>query len=333
MKINSSILNLRAVVRYVLLIPFALAVSLPVQAVSQKTAADRFSQIRTDHWQPGQVRFDTHRWVEVIVGDLPLVISVPHGGLVHAEQIADRDCNDVGRVVRGVDRHTMETARAIEAVFLREYGKRPTFVIAHLSRRKVDQNREIRLATCGDPVGEAAWHYYHASIDSALAYTVGQFGHSALIDLHGHGHENQRLELGIMLNPEQLQDAYKGRHIEALTKRSSLHNYLAHHPAATFRDVVFGKHAFGSLLYRHGVPGTPARQDPHPVKGEKFFSGGYITERYTSPEYPTVYGWQIECHYRGIRDTDANREAFATALGKAYFGFVKQFPFQLQQVQ
>lgn len=313
---------------------FALTVSVffSAQAQTDTRIGGRTETVDTGHWKPGQVRFDTNRWVEVIVGDMPLVISVPHGGLVHAEAIADRDCNDVGRVVRGVDRHTMETARAIERVFLRKYGKRPTFIIAHLSRRKVDQNREIRLATCGDPVGEAAWHYYHASVDSALAYTVGQFGHSAFIDLHGHGHANQRLELGVMLTKDHLQDAYRDRHLDALAKRSSLYNYLVHHPHVAFKDIIFGRHAFGSLLYRHGVPATPARQDPHPVGDEKFFSGGYITERYTSADYPTVYGWQIECHYRGIRDNEANREAFAEALGKAYYGFTDKFPFHVKKM-
>src|SRR5690606_11377531 len=155
----------------------------------------------------------------------------------------------------------------------------------------------VLFRSCGNPLAEEAWHYFHSSIDSALADAVQAFGSAVYIDLHGHGHANQRLELGYSLTKENLQDVYKGRNVEALAKSSSMQNYLKKHTSITFKDILFGKTAFGTLIYKQGVSATPASQDPHPVGDEAFFSGGYNTRRYTSKDYPCVYGWQIESNY------------------------------------
>lgn len=284
-----------------------------------------------DQWQPGQIRFDERKWTEVIVGDMPLVISVPHGGAVHAEEIPDRNCSDVGRVVRGADMRTIETARAIQDAFQKKYNKRPYMVISHLSRRKVDHNREIELATCGDPIAQEAWHYYHSSIDSALAHVVEQFGHTFFVDLHGHAHPNQRLELGYALTKNNLQDAFANRHVEKLAEGSSLNNYLQQHPTITLHELLFGPNAFGTLMYNEGIASTPAMQDPHPVGDEAFFAGGYITRKYTSSDYPSVYGLQIEAQFKGIRDTPSNRRVFAEAFADAITKFSEKFPFNPSQ--
>lgn len=284
--------------------------------------------INVDNWQAGQVRYDDRKWTEVIVGDMPLVISVPHGGAIHADEIADRNCNDLGRVIRGADMRTIQTARAIQAAFQKKYNKRPYIVISHLSRRKVDHNREIELATCGDPLAQEAWHYYHASIDSTLAHVVQHFGHTVFVDLHGHAHPNLRLELGYTLTKNNLQSAFAGRNVNRLAERSSVNNYLQHNPAVTLHDMLFGPDAFGTLMYNEGIASTPALQDPHPVGDEAFFAGGYITRKYTTSQYPTVYGWQIEAQFKGIRDTPANRRVFSEAFADAIVAFSEKFPFK-----
>ena len=275
------------------------------------------------HWKAGAVHFDANKWTEVIVGDMPLVISVPHGGALNPDEIPDRVCKGAVTVTDG---RTIQTVRAIEAAFLEKYNKRPYIVISHLSRKKVDQNREIEIATCGNALAKQGWNTFHASIDTALADAVKQFGHAVYIDFHGQSHPNLRLELGYSLTKENLQAIYEGKEIDQ-AKRTSMQNYLRKHTDVTLQELLFGDRAFGSLIYALGAAATPAAQDPHPVADEAFFSGGYNTRRYTSERHPEVYGWQIEANNKGIRDTEENRKTFAFVFVQAFTEFMETNPF------
>jgi len=270
-----------------------------------------------DRWKAGDVLFDENRWVEVIVGDMPLVIAVPHGGAVKPDEVSDRGCKGV----KQTDRNTIQTARAIEAAFVKKYNKRPFIVISHIARVKVDQNRDLPEATCGNPLSEKAWYSFHSRVDTALALAVEQFGDAVFIDLHGHGHPNQRLELGYALTKEDLTEAFNDQNLEALAKRSSLKNIVRKNANVNFKELLFGKDAFGSLMYKRSILVTPSIQDPHPVNEEKFFAGGFNTRKYTSEKYPMVYGWQIECNYKGIRDSESNRTRFGEAFADAFLEF------------
>ncbi|WP_161554486.1 N-formylglutamate amidohydrolase [Sinomicrobium soli] len=280
-------------------------------------------QLDISGWEAGQVYFDEDEWTEVITGDIPLVITVPHGGAKKPEGMADRTCkDDRGRIVRGTDSYTQEVSRFIREVFQEKYNKQPYIIINHVARSKVDQNRDLHYAACGDEKGMQAWHNFHSAADSALAHAVRKFGYAFYIDLHGHGHSNQRLELGYSLTKGDLQKAFKREDLKKYAAKSSMANYIKKHPDADIWELLFGKHAFGTYIYREGIPATPAVQDPHPAEDESFFSGGYNTRRYTSPDYPDVFGLQIEMHYRKARDSRANIRAFAQSLARAYFDFI-----------
>jgi len=274
------------------------------------------------HWNDGEVLFDPEGWTEVLVGDIPLVISVPHGGYIKDLRIEDRDCSEHGRVVKGADSNTIATARAIQQVFWETYGKRPYFIISRLSRNKVDQNRDVALGACGDPLATQAWNFYHGAIDRALSRAKKDSQWAIFIDLHGHAHKNPRLELGYSLNREQLSKAYTKKGLGELGGKSSLGNLISA-KGTDFHQLLFGPQAFGSLMMDRGIAATPSLGDPHPLEGEKFFAGGYNTRHYTTAEYPNVFGWQIECNFKGIRDTDANRMKFASALAESYFEYIK----------
>jgi len=290
------------------------------QAISGQALADLDAQ-----WKPGEVLLDREGWTEVLVGDMPFVISVPHGGYIKDGRIPDRACSEQGRVVKGADSNTIATARAIQQVFWETYQKRPYFIISRLSRNKVDQNREIGLGACGDPLATQAWNFYHGAIDKALSQAKGDSGWAIFIDLHGHGHKNPRLELGYGLNREQLSSAFQKKGLGKLGGGSSLGNLISE-TGADVHGLLFGPQAFGSLMMARGIAATPSLADPHPVEGEKFFAGGYNTRRYTTADYPNVFGWQLDCNRKGIRDSDANRMRFAQALAESYFEYIATLP-------
>lgn len=267
---------------------------------------------------PGKAAFGTDRYVEAIGGDLPIVLTSPHGGRLRPTEIPDRT-----EGVRDMDANTQELARALAAELLARSGRHPHLVASHLHRVKLDPNREIKEAAQGSPLAERTWREFHAAIQGALAAAVAQHGFAFLIDLHGHGHPIARLELGYALGAEQLNQsdaAFDRAGLIALSTLRDLHAKSGGSPAALLR----GPGSLGDLFVRGGIDATPSPQIPQPGKGP-FFSGGYIVRTYAAaPDTPQVDGLQIECHRAGIRDTAANRARFARVAADVLTAFLRE---------
>lgn len=262
-------------------------------------------------WEVGRTYRDEQNRTEFTVGNIPLVISVPHGGSHMPNDIPDRDCPDV---VKAFDIKTIELAREIEVAFLKKYGVRPFIVICNISRKKIDQNREIEVATCGNEEMKKVWHNYHNYLDTALSIATKQFGSCTFIDLHGHGHAKQRLEIGYLIKAEDLVALGTKKEKPDLRSVSSVNNLpLSDKKDISFKDLMIGEKSFGTLMANQGIAAIPSKQDPFPVGDDKYFNGGYNTKRYTSANYPKISGWQIESNYKGVRD-EAGRPAFAKAF-------------------
>lgn len=84
--------------------------------------------------------------------------------------------------------------------------------------------------------------------------------------------------------------------------------------SAKARGVRVHLRALGTRLALAGYPAVPSAADPAPNEGAPYFSGGYNTERHESRAGGAVDAVQLECNLAGVRDTPANRRAFADAL-------------------
>lgn len=260
-------------------------------------------------------RTDESNWIEVKSGNMPLVISAPHGGTIEPEGIPDRTCRGATTVR---DRNTTELAREIGFHLEAEYDLKPYIVAALISRKKIDLNRDIELATCSHPKMKNVWTDYHDHLEQAIAEAIEEFGGVVFIDLHGHGHQKQRLELGYLLSKEELKESYNDADAaEELSGKSSLRNLVEGSDRLNFQELLTGEDAFGTLMENEGVPSVPSLDDPYPLAGDAYFTGGYNTRRYTSADYPELFGWQIEANYDGVRNSDENRNLFAKAFSKA----------------
>lgn len=255
--------------------------------------------------EPGRSVFGEKKYIEAIPGDLPLVISAPHGGRETPEEIATREAGVVQ-----IDMNTQELARAIADEFRARTGHRPHLVICRLHRQKLDCNREIVEAAAGNAAAEKAWTEYHAFIDEALKAAVAQGGRAFYIDLHGHGHKDKRLELGTLHTQELL--AKPDAEINAAARAGSLRR-IAERSKLPYVELLRGPRSLGALLQAEGFPCTPSPE--RPVPNLPFFQGGYSVRRHVAADAP-VAGLQIECNNEGVRDTSANRERFAAALVK-----------------
>ena len=153
---------------------------------------------------------DANGWTSYFQGSMPLVISVPHGGGINLPDVKDRSCE--GAVIV-TDNNTKELSYEISEAFYKFYGLRPYLVVCNLVRKDVDQNREINEGTCGNALMEIPWNNFHNYIDTALAEAVRKYGACLYIDLHGHGHPDQRLELGYLINDKKLASFYNQEEI------------------------------------------------------------------------------------------------------------------------
>lgn len=262
---------------------------------------------------------DKEGWTAYLKGTMPLVISVPHGGTLNLGEVADRSCEGAVTVT---DSYTKELAMEIADQLQKFKGQLPYLVICNLIRKDIDQNRDKSEATCGDSRMEGPWEVFHSQIDDAIDEAISKFGHCIYIDLHGHGHPEQRLELGYMLSDKELKEIYQTKQTPA--KQHSLSNYLtASKGTLELHDLLFGPEAFGTLMAKEGFPAVPSAQDPFPQEGQKYFNGGYNTRRYTAANRPQVVGWQIESNMKGVRDK-AGRPVFAAAFTKVITQYIEQ---------
>lgn len=264
---------------------------------------------------PGESYMGRNGYVQYLPGDLPVVLSAPHGGDLHPAEIPDRTYGTTGQ-----DRQTLDLALRIREEIKELTGSYPYIVLSRLHRLKLDPNREIVEAAQGDPESERAWWEYHTFLEEATDLVEGGFGEGLYIDLHGHGHDIDRLELGYLLSSNDLANSDEVLAGANFINKSSF-RALGLKPGADFAELIRGPNSLGSLLETWGVPAVPSQNQPNPG-GNPFFSGGYNTARHGSRDGGSVSGVQIECNYPGIRDSPVNRRAFAQDLAEvlaAYF--------------
>tara|TARA_R110000764_G_scaffold70045_9_gene144840 strand:+ start:11196 stop:12293 length:1098 start_codon:yes stop_codon:yes gene_type:complete len=276
----------------------------------------------SDHSETGEVPqinedIFEESWLEAKTGNMPLVISAPHGGEISPQEISNRACGTNSR-----DNNTAQLSLEIENVF-NQYGKQPYLIVAQIARTKIDLNRDLSEATCGNSLMNTTWNRYHQYIEEALASAIKEFGYALYIDLHGQSHPVRRLELGYLLSKLDLKDNYDQTNPNAtLAEKSSIKNLLELNGNLNFRELLIGENALGTLLQNAGFPSVPSLDDPFPQADDPYFNGGYNTRRYTSSDHPKVFGLQIEANFQGVRDSEENRKKFSEAFVQSIMNYL-----------
>lgn len=272
--------------------------------------------------QAQEIIFGTNNYVEYQLGTLPVVISVSHGGQLEPSTIPDRTCNNP---VFAVDAFTVETALEMKQKLFALTGCYPHIVISHLKRSKLDPNRNVNDGACGHQEAIIAWQEFHNFIADARNTANEQYNdHTFFVDLHGHGNPIQRIELGYLLYDYELElsdntlntNQYVNYSAIKYLALSNVNNY-------THAELLRGPFAFGTLLANHNFPSVPSESIPFPGTTSNYFSGGYITANHTCyhPDAP-INGLQMELNFNNIRDTPANRAAFAEAFAQVFITYM-----------
>ena len=256
-------------------------------------------------------KYGHKKFVEYIPGDIPLIISAPHGGRINPSDIPDRK---YGTTV--MDTNTDKLARLIAAEFKEKYGKTPHVIICDLRRSKVDCNRDLKEGAQGNPDAEKTWHSFHDFIKEAQKKILEKHKFGFYVDLHAHGHAIQRLELGYLLKGKELK--YDDKKINKLVDKSSIKT-LSGLSRESFAEILRGKNSLGAFFAVHKIPSVPSPMHPHPGDN-KYFNGGFNTREYCKEKFS---GLQVECHIKGVRNTDKSRKEFASIFNKVMIKYLK----------
>ena len=272
----------------------------------------------------GKSYLEPRSYIEYIAGDAPLVIIAPHGGAMLPTELPDRACSVC---VITNDSNTQDLAVAVVDSFYARTGARPHLVLNRLHRRKFDGNRERAEATGGNSALDATWAWMQAAIDTAThrvstasrSSEVGNLaGRGLVIDLHGHGHSINRLELGYLLSAQTLRLSDASLDASSELSHSSIARLVSDAKSGQ-RGVALlrGANSLGALLSAAGYASIPSPSVPAPQVGEEYFDGGFNTQRNGSSSGGLLDAIQIESQFTGVRDSAINRARFAGALSAA----------------
>jgi N-formylglutamate amidohydrolase len=261
---------------------------------------------------PGEVYFDSTGFVEYRAGNLPLIFSAPHGGNLEPESIPDRMCD--GCVLVN-DAWTKPITEGVYDRIVKLTGCYPHVIINLLRRSKFDANRDIEEAATGNEIVEQSWRGYHGFIDAAKTQVREEYKRGLFLDIHGHAHTKQRIELGYLLSGFELRMEDSDLNAELLVAESSIRTLAADNIGLNkHAQLLRGEDSMGTLLEDKGFPAVPSLLDPFPLSSDSYFSGGYNTVRHGSRDNQgAIDAIQIEMN-QDIRFDDSTRLVLIDSL-------------------
>lgn len=230
-------------------------------------------------------------------GQLPILLSGPHGGQEKIPQAPPRSNKGAFRFTTGRDVNTDILVDAIaDELQARFDGKRPFVVRAKFHRRYLDVNRRPGDAYEA-PAAQAVYEAYHAALAGYCAEIRRQWGHGLLLDVHG---QVARVDAVV-------RGTNDGKTDELLRRRFG-------------EGAHFGPQSLIGRLAESGLKVHPT------AAGEKelpSFRGGYIVQTYGSHERFAIDAVQLEFG-SNLRRTDAVRET-ARKAAEAIERFARQY--------
>lgn len=277
------------------------------------------STIPPGPYTPGRSYFGRNDYIEYIAGNAPVIYSAPHGGALTPSDIPDRtDARCGGSATTATDLNTVELVHAMQQRHLARHGTYPHIVINHLARRKLDANRTLVEAACGNAAALIALAEWHDFIDVAKAAVQQASSRGWYMDMHGHGHAIQRLELGYLLSSAQLDLPDATLDANRVYQDTASMRTVSEAASISFSALLRGPASLGTMYASNGFPSLPSASDPRPG-ADAYFTGGDNTRRHGCGAEASalggstggsICGVQVEANFAGVRDTPANRDRF-----------------------
>ena len=245
-------------------------------------------------------------------GNIPLILSIPHGGDITPSEISNRTYG-----VTVTDSNTVELGIAIRNYFYANYNIRPYVIINNLKRTKLDANRDRVEAAQGNIYAERAFDEFHFYIENAREDIISKFGTGVLFDIHGHGinpdgFNDLRTWIGYLLTSDELDNS--NDYIDQNISINDVSIYsLLNSSGQSLSDLLSGPSSLGALFEENNYSALPSPESRSP-EGMRYFSGGYNTFRYGTNRNFNFSSIQLEFPFQGLRDTPQSRSLFAATF-------------------
>ena len=272
-------------------------------------------------YQSAKVYFGRENYIEYHAGNLPIILSAPHGGQLTPDEISDRT---YGTFV--TDLNTYELTKTIMDSMIVRFGGYPHVILCKLKRTKLDANRDSIEAAQENKYALRAWQEYHHYIEVAKKKITNDQGSGLFLDIHGHGINpdgfyDLRTWLGYLISSEELDQSNGVLNTNSYQSKSSISAWVDS-SSYSFIEVLRGKVSFGSILDSLGYKSLPSINDLSP-DGMRYFSGGYNTARHGSRSGGVISSIQIELPKPGIRDNQSTWSSYSKALNSTISEFYK----------
>lgn len=219
---------------------------------------------------------DYKEYIEYESGTMPLIISVPHGGMAECKEIPKRLTG-----VLGIDKGTIELAKDLIRMVTNiaenrnHLRKKPAYVISHVRRSKIDLNRsKLEAHDVNSPLAGEIYHLYHEKIKELVFDNITNYQYSLLIDIHGfesHKRPQGYRDVDLILGTDNLQT-------------------LSSTPIPK-RD--WNKNVRGKIIKKFlelDIPIAPG----HQRRNEYVLKGGFTTLTYGASKIPNSQALQME---------------------------------------
>ena len=232
-------------------------------------------------------------------GDLPILLSAPHGGIVEVPGIPRRKGEGLPRggagFFAGTDANVDRIAEATSTALERKSGKKPYVVIARFRRTQVDANRPPSIGY-EDPRAKPYYDAYHDSVARYAGAIRKRWGRGILLDIHGQGSARDTLFRGTQ----------NGKTVSLLVQRYG-------------EKALNGPESLFGLFASRGWKVFPS----HGEKEQSGFTGGYIVRTYSDPEKYGLDAVQLE--FGGDFRSRDQIEATAATLSDAVLDFARRY--------
>ena len=234
--------------------------------------------------------------VSATSGDLPIILSAPHGGKEALPGVSQRQGGGVARFSTGRDTRTDDLADLVAAEFEKNFHAKPFAVIARFERKYVDVNRPSHAAFESDR-GKSHYDGYHGALSDIIRRVRERWGSGLLLDLHGEGSDADAIYRGTQ----------NGKTVRSLMQRFG--------PAA-----VNGKQSVLGQMAKLGYKVLPG---PGAEDGERRYVGGYIVQNYGSHQPAGIDAIQLE--FGANLRSRANLDRTARDLALAIEAFAREY--------
>lgn len=235
--------------------------------------------------------------VTIESGDLPIILTAPHGGRAVIPGVAERKGEGVSQFTTKSDSNTDILTERLADAIEKKLCKRPYLVIARFHRQYADANRRDQDAYEA-PEAKPVYDSYHQAIDKARGQVMERWGRGILLDIHGQAAEPKAI----------LRGTQNGKTTTHLVSRFG-------------REALIGESSLFGQLASQGFSVKPAvRADDREPSG---YDGGYTVVTYGSGSGVTLDAIQLE-----LGNELRSKDALPTTVSKltdAITAFAKQY--------